>query len=285
MTLRVAVIGAGRMGQGIALALSRSGAESLLLGRAAKPVTPPLTLRLDDWAGACRAVEVILIATPDAAVPLVAERLLGARCVTAAHSVLHLSGLLTREALHALAATGAGLGSFHPLQTVADPASAPERLRGAYVGIEGDDQALAAAERTALHLGMTPVRIPAEAKAAYHAGATVVANYTVALMGMAVRLAEEAGVSEELAARIYLPLLHGVAGNLDRMTPAAALTGAIRRGDAGTVTAHLAALTDADRLLYAVVGLEALALARRAGLDAGAAAEVEALLRAAATGR
>jgi predicted short-subunit dehydrogenase-like oxidoreductase (DUF2520 family) len=132
---------------------------------------------------------------------------------------------------------------------------------------------------------MTSVRIPAGAKAAYHAGATIVANYTVALMGTAVRLAMSAGVPADLAGRIYLPLLHGAAGNLDRLAPAEALTGAIRRGDAGTVAAHLAALTPADRRLYAVIGLEALALSREAGLGEGAAAELERLLTGAATGR
>lgn len=285
MTFRVAVIGAGRMGQGIALALSRSGAEVVLLARATKPVPKPLAVRVEEWGGACREADVVLIATPDAAISTIAERLLAEDCLSARQSVLHLSGLLSRDALLSLAATAAGLGSFHPLQTVADPETAQERLRGAFAGIEGDDRALAAGGRLAGQLGMTPVRIPAGAKAAYHAGATIVANYTVALMGMAVRLAEEAGVPSELAARIYLPLLHGAAVNLDQLAPAEALTGAIRRGDAGTVAAHLAALSSADRVLYAVVGLEALALSREAGLAEPSAAALERLLTKAATAR
>ena len=132
---------------------------------------------------------------------------------------------------------------------------------------------------------MTPVRIPAQAKAAYHAGATLVANYTVALMGMAVRLAEQAGVPPDTAAQMYRPLLHGAAGNLDRLPASAALTGAIRRGDAGTVAAHLDALAPRDRLVYAALGLEALTLARMAGLADGPAAEVQRLLDGAITGR
>ncbi len=226
----------------------------------------------------------MLVATPDGAIAAVAERLAAEDCISAPQSVLHLSGLLDRGALMALTGSSAGLGSFHPLQTVSDPAAAPERLRGAYAGIEGDEQALAAAERLAGLLGMTAVRVPSGAKAAYHAGATLVANYTVALTGMAVRLAEGAGVPADLAARIYLPLLHGAALNLDRLPPAEALTGAIRRGDTATVAAHLAALSAADRTLYAVVGLEALVLARRAGLGEEQAAEVESVLRGAATG-
>ena len=285
MTFRVAVIGAGRMGQGIALALSRSGTAVTLLGRTPKSMPAPLVVRVEDWGGACRVAELVLIATPDAAIGLIAERIRAEGGIGAEQAVLHLSGLLGRGALRALGSTGAALGSFHPLQTVADPLTAGERLRGAFAGIEGDERALSAGTRLAGLLGMTPVRIPADAKPAYHAGATLVANYTVALMGMAVRLAEQAGVPPETAARLYLPLLHGAADNLDHMTAAAALTGAIRRGDAGTVAAHLAALGPRDRVVYAALGLEALALARASGLADGPAAEVHRLLEGAATGR
>jgi predicted short-subunit dehydrogenase-like oxidoreductase (DUF2520 family) len=285
MSLRVAVIGAGRMGQGLALALSRSGADVALLGRTAKPVPRPLALEVADWRKPVGRAEIVLVATPDAAIPSVAGRLAQEGALGQGQSVLHLSGLLTREALAPLAGTGAGLGSFHPLQTVVDPQSAQDRLRGAYAGVEGDDRACAAGETLAGLLGMTAVFIPADAKARYHAGATLVANYTVALMGMAVRLAEEAGVPQEIAQRFYLPLLLGATENLERFGPVTALTGAIRRGDLGTVEAHLAALSAGDRVLYAVVGLEALSLARQAGLDAAAAAALERLLRAASTGR
>lgn len=281
MPLRVAVIGAGRMGQGIALALSRSGASVTLLGRRFKSVPAPLIVQVEDWAGGCRTADVILIATPDGVIRSVAERLASEACISGQQTVLHLSGLLDLDALGPLQGAAGGCGSFHPLQTVSDPVAAPERLRGAYAGVEGDEAALAAGEALAGLLGMTPVRIPSGAKAAYHVGATLVANYTVALMGMAVRLAEAAGVPPDLASKIYLPLLHGAAMNLDRFTPAEALTGAIRRGDTATVRAHLAALPLQDRALYVVVGLEALALARQAGLEEETAASVESVLRAA----
>ena len=266
------------MGQGIALALSRAGASVSLLGRVGKPVVPPLTLRTDRWAEWCAPADVVLIAVPDAAIGAVADRLLHEQAVHRGQAVLHLSGLLDRTALRALASTGAGLGSFHPLQTVAEPETAAERLRGAYAGVEGEPEALRAGERLAGMLGMRAVEIPPGAKAAYHVGATLVANYSVALVAMAARLAEEAGIPAEAAGRLYLPLLHGAADNLDRLGPAAALTGAIRRGDIGTIRAHLVALAPGDRALYAALGREALALARTAGLAEDAAKEVERVL-------
>ena len=275
---RVTIIGAGRMGQGLGLALKRRGYKVVLLNRGPRDVVPPLVLHQGSRSEATAGAELVLLATPDDAIGGVAAELAAERAISRDQVVLHLSGLLDRTALLPLEESGAGLGSFHPLQSVAEPASAAERLKGAYVGVEGDERALIAAERLANTLRMIPVRIPAEAKPAYHAGAAFVANYTVALVGVAERLARSAGVPEEIASRIYLPLLGGAVANLTSLGPAASLTGAVRRGDVQTLQAHLDALSSADRKLYKTVGRAAVALAREAGLGGDAAARVDAIL-------
>jgi predicted short-subunit dehydrogenase-like oxidoreductase (DUF2520 family) len=266
---RVTIIGAGRMGQGLGLALKRRGYKIALVARTPRDVAPPLVLHHGSRAEAMAGAELILIATPDDAITAVAKELAAEGSVTRDQVVLHLSGLLDRTALLPLEESGAGCGSFHPLQSVAEAATAAERLKGAYVGIEGDDRALTAAERLANTLRMIPVRIPASAKPAYHAGAAFVANYTVALVGVAERLARAAGVPADIAARIYLPLLGGAVANLTALGPAASLTGAVRRGDVRTIQAHLSALGPEDRILYRTVGRAAVTLAREAGVDEG----------------
>jgi predicted short-subunit dehydrogenase-like oxidoreductase (DUF2520 family) len=275
---RVTIIGAGRMGQGLGLALKRRGYKVVLLNRGPRDVVPPLVLHQGSRSEATAGAELVLLATPDDAIAAVAAELAAERAISRDQVVLHLSGLLDRTALLPLEDSGAGLGSFHPLQSVAEPGSAAERLKGAYVGVEGDERALIAAERLANTLRMVPVRIPAEAKPAYHAGAAFVANYTVALVGVAERLARSAGVPEEIASRIYLPLLGGAVANLTSLGPAASLTGAVRRGDVQTLQAHLDALSSDDRKLYKTVGRAAVALAREAGLSGEAAARVDAIL-------
>lgn len=265
------------MGQGLALALRRNGRQVLLVSRTMHPVSAPLRLHEGGRAADVRESAVILLAVPDGAVTPAAAELAGEGCVEARHVVLHLSGLLDRSALEPLAATDAALGSFHPLQTVSDPDSAPERFRGAYAGIEGDDRALAAGRELSVALGMTAVPIPPSAKAAYHAGATFAANYTTVLAAVAERLAVSAGVSPDVARRLYLPLIRGAAANLDA-GPAAALTGPVRRGDAATVAAHLEALPPGDRELYVLLAREALRLARDAGLPPDAADRLGRLL-------
>jgi predicted short-subunit dehydrogenase-like oxidoreductase (DUF2520 family) len=275
---RVTLIGAGRMGQGLGLALKRRGYKVVLVNRGPRDVVPPLVLHQGSRSEATAGAELILLATPDDAIASVAADLAAERAISRDQVVLHLSGLLDRTALLPLEESGAGLGSFHPLQSVAEPATAAERLKGAYVGVEGDERALIAAERLANTLRMIPVRIPAKAKPAYHAGAAFVANYTVALVGVAERLARSAGVADEIASRIYLPLLGGAVANLTSLGPAASLTGAVRRGDVQTLQAHLDALSSDDRKLYKTVGRAAVALAREAGLSGEAAARVDAIL-------
>jgi predicted short-subunit dehydrogenase-like oxidoreductase (DUF2520 family) len=240
-------------------------------------VVAPLRLYQGERPAAVREAAIVLLAVPDGAIAPVAAEIAGEGAIQSRHAVLHLSGLLDRRVLAPLALTGAALGSYHPLQTVSDPASAPERLRGAYAGIEGDDRALDAGRELAVALGMTAVAIPPEAKPAYHAGAAIAANYTVVLAAVAERLATSAGVSSDVARRLYLPLIRGALANLD-IGPAAALTGPVRRGDAETVAAHLKALSHEDRELYLHLAREALRLATEAGLSAEAGDRVARVL-------
>ncbi|HEX9054469.1 MAG TPA: DUF2520 domain-containing protein, partial [Gemmatimonadales bacterium] len=152
------------------------------------------------------------------------------------------------------------------------------RLRGAFAGIEGDPRALAAGRRIAAALGMTVVPLDPAAKPLYHAGAVFSANYATALVGVAERLAQRAGVPAGIAARMYLPLLAGAAQNMLDLGAAAALTGPIRRGDLGTIRAHLAALPADVRPLYRMLGLAALEQAREVGLAEAPARAVRELL-------
>ena len=267
----MAIVGAGRMGQGIGLALSVARWDVLLLSRTDRAVPAPLRLRAGSITGdVVRERWLILVATPDDAVPKAAAALAASGGVGRDHAVLHLSGLLDRTALAPLVGTGAALGSFHPLQSIAEPATAADRLRGAFAGIEGDPRALTVGRALADALGMTAVPIAAAAKPLYHAGAVFAANYTTALSSVAARLASDAGVPPDVAARMYLPLAAGAAANLVELGATQALTGPIRRGDVGTIRAHLAALPPELRPLYRELARAAVPLAREAGLPEAA---------------
>jgi predicted short-subunit dehydrogenase-like oxidoreductase (DUF2520 family) len=265
---RVAIIGAGKLGTGLARALEGAGSLVSLLGR-----------DQGSWGRGIADREIVLLTVPDAAIGEAAGQLAGIDELGPDLVVLHTSGARDRAALAPLIGKVGGLGSFAPAQTVADPATALERLRGAFAVIEGDPVAIAAGKRLAITLGMRPAEIPATAKVAYHAGATMIANLGVGLAGMAARVAWEGGVPAELASEIYLPLWRGAVANVEELGTVAALTGPVRRGDVETIQRHLEVLKGTEREAYLALSREALRLARAAGLDEAKAAEVESVLR------
>ncbi|HEU4800569.1 MAG TPA: Rossmann-like and DUF2520 domain-containing protein [Gemmatimonadales bacterium] len=275
-------MGAGRMGAGIGVALEQAGRDVTLLARTQRAAVGPLAVIAPEaaWAEPLARADTLIIATPDDAIASVAERLSGFRLQ--GHSVvLHLSGLLDHHSLDALSDASAGLGSLHPLMAVPDPLRGPELLRGAWAAVEGSGPAaIERAGELARAVGMEPVQLPPGAKPAYHAAATIASNYTVTLYDMAVRTAIAAGIAPDAASVMYLPLVKGTVANLGNVAPAAALTGAIRRGDAESVRSHLAALGDGlEAECYRVLGLATLELAVRAGLAPEAAERVRRELR------
>jgi len=267
------------MGQGLGRALAEVGYGVTLIGRRKRNVPSALALHVGDWPQVTRSCDVLLLATPDDVVGAVARRLSDENGVGADQVVMHLSGLLDHSALDALRPSGAGLGSFHPLKSVAEPDAdtAPGFARAA-VGIEGDERAVAAAETMSRRLGMLPIRLPPGSKPAYHAAAVLVSNYTVALVHMAERIAHEAGLQNERG--MFQRLLEGTVANMASMTPREALTGPIRRGDARTVEAHVASLSHADRSVYQALGLEALRIAELDGLSPEVVERMRAVLTA-----
>jgi predicted short-subunit dehydrogenase-like oxidoreductase (DUF2520 family) len=277
----VGLIGPGRAGVGLALALAQAGYTVRLHGRRKKKVPAPLTLSVGQGdappAWIAEAGVVILAVRDDGIRPL-AETLAAARAITPDHVVLHLSGVQGQEALGPLVTSRAALGSLHPLQTIVEPERAPARLKGAWAAVEGMPRAVEAAERLAQDLGMRPFRIATKAKAIYHAGAVFASNYLVVVEAMAQRLLRHAGLTDADAWAALRPLVEGTLENLSRAEPKDALTGPVARGDTTTIVRHIESLTLDDGKLYRALGRAALELAQKRGMDEATAAQVAAAL-------
>lgn len=266
----VGIVGAGRVGAGLALALTRTGREIRLISRRPVRVPAPLSLKVApdgpdaEWVSG---LEVLFLAVPDDRIHPVAQQLWGTKSIGPGQTVLHCSGVLGQAALSALVPTRAALGSLHPLQTISDPEVAPERFKGAWAAVEGSPAAMEAAEDIARSLGMKPFRITAKQKILYHAGAVFASNYLVVVEAIAQRLLRHAGLSDEEAWAALSPLVRGTITNLLAADPRSALTGPVVRGDTDTILRHLGALTIDDARLYQMLGRAALELARKGGMD------------------
>jgi len=265
--LRIGIVGPGRAGLGLALALRGAGYPVLgVHGRRPKRVPPRVRLSVGGDPPWLAEADVVLLAVKDDALgPLVAQ-LARAPGVRRGQVFLHLSGAQTSRVLARLRRRGARVGSMHPLMTVsAEPRRAAGHLRGAAFALEGDAAAVRAGRKLAQALGGMPVTIRAGQRARYHAGAVFASNYVVAVLDAAQRLLVDAGFTERGARRALAPLTAASVENEAAQGAEAALTGPIVRGDAETITRHMAALDPEVRRLYAALGRATLELARRAG--------------------
>jgi predicted short-subunit dehydrogenase-like oxidoreductase (DUF2520 family) len=280
----LAIVGAGRVGTGLAVLWRRAGHRIVAVAggdatpaRAAEhlPGVPVL-----DTARAVDGAEVVVIATPDASIATACEQV-AAGSLRPGAAVAHASGATGLDALAPAHEAGATTLSIHPLQTCPTVEAALERIPGAGFAITSDvEEGLVLGERLALDAGGRPFRLGDDVKPLYHAAAVFASNYLVTVSAIAHELERAAGIEDPAA--ILAPLQEATLANVRRVGPAEALTGPAVRGDATTVARNLAALADrAPEAVAPYVALAGLALelaARADRIDGRARASVEEVL-------
>lgn len=266
----ISIIGSGRLGTTLALALARRGysVQSLVARRAA---SARKAARLLDNEGqmevqvlaakelrSLRFAEVFLITVPDDQIATVASEL---RRLELTATAFHTSGALSSVVLDPLRKKGWHTGSIHPLISVSH-AGVP--LNGAYWSVEGDKSATRLGKEIVQNLGGKSFSIRSEDKPLYHAAAVMVSGNVVALFDVALEMLAQCGIGRTTAQHILLPLITSTVRNLETKNPAQALTGTFSRGDLETVKRHLAALrTNQDALeLYRLLGKRSLKLTK-----------------------
>jgi predicted short-subunit dehydrogenase-like oxidoreductase (DUF2520 family) len=220
---RVRIVGAGRAGTSLALALTNAGWD-----------VGPMLGRGDDLTDAAAGVDLLVLATPDDALRAVA------RAVAPEPStvVAHLAGARGLEVL----APHDRRAAVHPLVSLPNPEVGARRLVGGWFAIAGDP---IAAEVVRALRGRSFTVADAD-RATYHAAAVIASNHLVALLGQVERLAADVGVPFEA----YLELATDTLANVAELGPADALTGPAARGDEATLRRHLRALPVEERRAY-----------------------------------
>ncbi|HVV35766.1 MAG TPA: DUF2520 domain-containing protein [Acidimicrobiales bacterium] len=214
------MIGAGRAGGSMQRALAKAGWTAR-----------PALGRDDDVQDAAADVDVLVIATPDAAIAAVAQSVVAVdSCV-----VVHLSGSLGPDVLlpHPRRAV------VHPVMGLPNQEIGAARLldNGWFALTEGCDTTGADIVEALGGRAIT-LRDDADTRALHHAACCVAGNHLVTILGQVERLANAAGVSPAA----YLELVRAVVDNVEQIGAAAALTGPVARGDYGTVERHREAI-------------------------------------------
>jgi predicted short-subunit dehydrogenase-like oxidoreductase (DUF2520 family) len=265
------VVGAGRVGTALAVLWRRAGHRIVAVAGGPATIERAAThlpgVPVLDSVAAARDAEVVLLSTPDAAIVRVCGELVRSGAVGPGTAVAHASGATGLDALAPARSAGAIALSIHPLQTCPTVEAAVERIPGAGFAVTAEtEEGFALGERLAADAGGRPFRLADEAKPLYHAAAVFASNYLVTVTAIAHELERTAGIEDP--ATILAPLQAATLANLERVGPAAALTGPAVRGDAATVARNLQALSErmpeAVRPYVALADL-ALELAERSG--------------------
>src|ERR687891_96422 len=160
----IAVLGAGRVGTALAVLWSRAGHRIVAVAggpetreRAAAylPGIPML-----DSVEASQDAEVVVIATPDATIAELCERIARAGSIRSGSSVAHVSGATGLDALDAATTIGTTTFSIHPLQTIPSVEAGVDRIPGAGFAITAtSEKGDALGHRLAEEAGGRPFRL------------------------------------------------------------------------------------------------------------------------------
>ena len=280
---RAALVGPGRLGTLVAHALVASGASVVRVAGGSDASRENLRAQLAGVRDVpleevAQGVDLVVIATPDAAITEVVDRLVRADALDESHGVVHLAGVHGLEPLRRAGLAGARIAALHPATTVPSGATDPALLHGvawAVTAVAGDR---AWAHDLVTRLGGDPFDVAEDARIRYHAALAVASNTVGAAVVTARRIMIAAGVDDP--GRLVAPIARASVDTA-AVSGASALTGPVVRGDVGTVAAHLAALdADLPETADAYRDLSrALLGAVRPALDPAVAAELDALLR------
>jgi len=306
----VSIIGAGRLGTALGLALKAAGykidvvaAKRAATAERAAKAFGPKTLALSalqlrklspDHFDRLNSSSLVFIATPDDTIAPVALQLSdifppgptrsgeAKRIDNAQRVVFHTSGALAARVLEPMRQAGFAVGSLHPLVSISESRSGAKLLTRAFFSVEGDPRAIRVGKSIVKDLGGESFTLKSSCKALYHAAALMAAPNMTALFEIAMDMLGVCGLSPGRARRILLPLVASTVTNLATQDPARALTGTFQRGDVATVQKHLDALRSADLpqalAAYLVLGERSISMAKRRGANPAGLDEIARLL-------
>jgi predicted short-subunit dehydrogenase-like oxidoreductase (DUF2520 family) len=242
----VSVVGAGRVGSAIGVALSRAGypiTAAWSRSRAGRQrVHRLLDVPVLDPAECVAAADITFVTVPDDAIIDIVELL--APAVRLNSYVIHTSGGTSISSLDAAKRAGAKTGCLHPLQTIPDATRGAEALEGASVAVTTDAENTNALMRIARAWGGKPFLLDDENKRVYHAAAVFASNYAVSTIWAATTLLSRAGIKN--AGQLLGPLVRASVDNALNNGGRKAITGPVVRGDTKTVKQHITALKELD---------------------------------------
>jgi predicted short-subunit dehydrogenase-like oxidoreductase (DUF2520 family) len=209
---------------------SRERAETMLPGVPMLAVTEVV-----------RRAELVLLAVPDDALAGLVQGLADVGAWQVGQLVVHTSGRYGVGVLAPARAAGVIPLALHPAMTFTGTSLDLSRLVGCAVAVTGPTPVLPIGQALVVEIGGEPVVVAEEQRPLYHAALAHGANHLVVLVAQAGQALAAAGIEDP--GRVLTPLLTAALDGALRAASTSAgaitaLTGPVRRGDAGTVRDH-----------------------------------------------
>lgn len=243
------IIGAGRLGKNLALALVNSRLAQLAavcnssLGSAEQAIQQIGSGFAVAHLTELPKVNLTFITTPDDLISSVALQLAQEKQIAVDSFVVHCSGVLNSTELTPLKTQGCHIASVHPLKAFRKENLDQNAFKHCDCVVEGDEPAVELLASLFKQLGATIIPIKANAKTIYHTAAVIASNYLVTLAATAAELLQDAGIEAKLAQQMIVNLMTSSLNNVQQASEVKnALTGPLARGDINTINRHLIAL-------------------------------------------
>jgi predicted short-subunit dehydrogenase-like oxidoreductase (DUF2520 family) len=229
--MKVFILGAGKVGRALARGLKAYGDDVTL--RPARKGVPKQRIDAD----------IVVLSVREKQLGPLGADLAASGVLKKSAVVVHNAGSLSADALSGLRGACAGVAQMHPMISFASTKFFPTLTRG-HCHVKGDPIAEKRARTLAKHLGMTPRTFATLDTVGYHAAAGLVANGAAALAAIGAELLVVSGVPRADAPKMLGPLLRSVAENVEALGFPEALTGPVRRGDAGAIERQIGLLRE-----------------------------------------
>lgn len=238
--LGVGVVGAGRVGAVLGSALRAAGHAVVGASGVSEASRERISVMLPgvpvlDVPAVVERAELVLLAVPDDVLPELVAGLAATGGWQGGQLVVHTSGRYGVSVLEPARRLGAIPLALHPAMTFTGTSVDLARIADCCFGVTAPGPVLPVAQALVVEMGAEPVVVPEHARPLYHAALAHGSNHLVTLVAQAAQLLRQAGV--EAPDRVLAPLLSAALDNALRSGDDA-LTGPVRRGDAGTVAAH-----------------------------------------------
>ena len=238
--MKIGFIGAGKVGTGLAISLSKNNYPIIgvydAIKQAAEAFSQTINCEvMNNPQEVANNADLVFITTPDSYI----EQVCSSVKWRSKQYVIHCSGANTVHLLKCAKEKGAFVGVFHPGLSFADTQKAANDIAGSTFDIEAEEPTLDVLKEIAATLGSYWVEISSEEKPVYHVAVECTSLFVMLLFRISADMMQAMGISEEQAVRAALPMIRGTANNIENLGTSQPLTGPADRGDTETIKKHI----------------------------------------------